>query len=233
KINNGDIDIVIHLECSKTSYREIKNLNNKLNDNFMIKKKHLNGRLELCCMLIASKDLIIDSSMDISNDYHNTSFPIEKGYILGYYNAGNIMIDKANDELVKPSSIFSVVKKMDANIPMSVDLNDSRRIKIILDKKTHEQFVPLNNNKFLPILHSIIVLPTLIFVLDELKNDSNMFSEHGEKLWFHAIEKQLKKLNIDLYNRDLNNCNSLVVAQELLKSPIDKSLDLLTKIGDE
>ncbi len=233
KINKGDIDIVIHLECPKTSYRQLFNMQNKQSEDFIISKKFLNGKLEICCMLIASKKLIIDKSTEICNDYNNATFEVDRGCILGYYNAGSITIDKANDELVKPSSIFSVVKKIGSEDPLSVNLDDSNRIKIILNENYYAQFNRLNNNKLLPVLHSIIVLPTLIYVLERLKEAKGDFEQYEEKLWFRALDKQLIKLKIDLNKDDLNNHESIVVAQQLLQLPINKSLNLLVEMGDE
>ena len=85
EINKETIKLTILVECSKTAYRQLFILND-LNGAVEIPSHVLSSKVEMCCLLLANKNFIINKESGISSDYLNTSFNIKKGFIVVYDN---------------------------------------------------------------------------------------------------------------------------------------------------
>lgn len=225
-INNEDIKLTVLVECSKTAYRKLFILND-LNGVVEIASHLLSAKVEICCLLLANKNFIINEESGISSDYLNTSFSINRGFIVGYDNAYAFIVDKDKEENYKSSSIISVVKKLDLDDYMDVDLDNDNKIKIQLGDEMYQYFVQLQGLDKLPVIHSMIVLPALVYVIDQIK-DYAMRETYEDYYWYRCIAKQLEILNIGIDGRIFENKSSVSIAQELLKAPIKNALYNLT-----
>ena len=77
----------------------------------------------------------------------------------------------------------------------------------------------------LPVLHSMLIVPTLIFTFERLKSEG--ISEYEDLRWYKSIERALKKHNLTLDAELLENTPSFELAQKSLDLPIDRALDAL------
>ncbi len=226
EINKETIKLTILVECSKTAYRQLFILND-LNGAVEIPSHVLSSKVEMCCLLLANKNFIINKESGISSDYLNTSFNIKKGFIVGYDNTYPFIVDKDKEDNFKPSSIISVVKKIDLDDYMDVDLDNDNKIKIQLGDEMYRYFVQLQGQDKLPVIHSMIVLPALVYVIDQIK-DFSIRGTYEDYYWYRCIAKQLEILNINIDSSAFESKSSLVIAQELLKFPIKNALFNLT-----
>lgn len=230
KIQNEDIKLVLHVECPQTFYREIINLE-LFEGAISLKLKNLMGRVEVCCMLVANVDTTINQSFGINREYGATVFKVKRGFILGYDNSYSFTVPKEKDELFKPSSIITVVKKLNLADEFDIDLNDSNKIRIQLNEEMYTMFVQMQGNLQVPVVHSMIVLPTLTYVVEQIKN-SDARKEFEDYMWYVSIEKQLKSIGLEIDSKEFESMNTVVIAQKLLKSPVKNALVSLTKRED-
>ncbi len=230
KIQNEDIKLVLHVECPQTFYREIINLE-LFEGAISLKLKNLMGRVEVCCMLVANVDTTINQSFGINREYGATVFKVKRGFILGYDNSYSFTVPKEKDELFKPSSIITVVKKLNLADEFDIDLNDSNKIRIQLNEEMYTMFVQMQGNLQVPVVHSMIVLPTLTYVVEQIKN-SDARKEFEDYMWYVSIEKQLKSIGLEIDSKEFESMNTVVIAQKLLKSPVKNALVSLTKGED-
>lgn len=226
QLQNNTIDLALLVECAKTAYRKLFVLQN-LNGTISISSSALSAKVELCCLLLANKDFIINSDCGISSDYLNNSFEIKRGFIVGFDNSYPFIVDKDKEEEAKASSILSVVKKLDFGDCMDVDLDNDNKIKIQLGDEMYQRFVLLQSQDKLPIIHSMIVLPTLVYVIDQLK-DPEIRKTYQDYYWYRCIDALLEKIKMEIGSLAFSNKSSLVIAQELLKQPIKNALITLT-----
>ena len=141
-------------------------------------------------------------------------------------------MDKDKEDDAKASSILSVVKKLDLEDYMDVDLDNDNKIKIQLGDEMYQRFVQLQGQDKLPVVHSMIVLPTLVFVIDQLK-DSEARNTYQDYYWYRCIAKMLENLHIGIDSIAFANKTSLAIAQELLKLPLKNALiNLTTEEGE-
>ena len=110
---------------------------------------------------------------------------------------------------------------------MDVDLDNDNKIKIQLGDEMYRYFVQLQGQDKLPVIHSMIVLPALVYVIDQIK-DFSIRGTYEDYYWYRCIAKQLEILNINIDSSAFESKSSLVIAQELLKFPIKNALFNLT-----
>ena len=81
----------------------------------------------------------------------------------------------------------------------------------------------------LPVLHSMLIVPTLIYTFETLKRVGT--SEYEDLRWFKSVSRTLKKNNMSLDQETLENIPSFELAQKSLDLPIDRALEALTSQG--
>ena len=231
QLQTNIINLTLLVECAKTAYRNLFVLQD-FNGTVSIPASALSAKVELCCLLLANKDFIINSKNGISDDYSNNTFEIKRCYIVGFDNSYSFIVDKDKEDDAKASSILSVVKKLDLEDYMDVDLDNDNKIKIQLGDEMYQRFVQLQGQDKLPVVHSMIVLPTLVFVIDQLK-DSEARNTYQDYYWYRCIAKMLENLHMGIDSIAFANKTSLAIAQELLKLPLKNALiNLTTEEGE-
>lgn len=227
-IKEGKAEYVFHIECSQTSYREI--LKSSSEENIKrIPERKLNGRVTICSFIVAKEDLYDYTNICFNDDYENMTFNIEKGSILAIANQFNIDITKETEELSKVPSIFSVLRRdVDDDLGMQIEIN-SDKIKLWLCNQEFYHYKNVANiDAYQPLLHSALVLPALIYVFETLKHCGT--EEYEQFRWYKAIEKTLKKYDIEFNLELLENSHSYEIAQKLLALPIGRGLLSINKI---
>ncbi len=226
QLQNNIINLTLLVECAKTAYRNLFVLQD-FNGIVSIPASALSAKVELCCLLLANKDFVINNQNGISDDYSNNTFEIKRGFIVGFDNSYSFIVDKDKEDDTKTSSILSVVKKLDLEDYMDVDLDNDNKIKIQLGDEMYQRFVQLQGQDKLSVVHSMIVLPTLVFVIDQLK-DLEARKTYQDYYWYRCIDKMLETLNMGIDSATFVSKSSLAIAQELLKLPIKNALISLT-----
>ena len=230
-IRDRMIEIVYHFECSKTLYRKLY-CSHLLENIISIEEKFLNGKLEVCCFLISKKNIKGYINSNFNEDYDGKSFDIKKGNILAFYNLPKIEFTKNTDELSSVSSIFSILRREDAEKRgMTVEL-DGDKIKIWLG---NEEFYKYRDNSknalYQPMLHAILILPALIYTFDALSKDGIV--EYEQNRWFKALSKVLKDSNIELTAEAIDDYGSFELAQKILNLPVNRALQNMNSDSEE
>lgn len=245
-INNDEINELVkekkiffvhHIECTQTCYRNIV----QTDDNMVTFTEHeskLNGLVQICTFLVAAEDISQYKNEKFSTDYRGFSFNIEKGCILGIGNQINIHVNKEKDDLEHTESIFLVVPILDPNERMLyIDTNDKSKIIVRIPDKSYNMYRNLGVNLELqPVIHSMIIVPALMYVFEELKKNVLDLYIYEDYRWFRSLKKVCKKFDIDLTEGGLMALDSYQTAQLLMDSPAIKALKFLAECnggGDE
>ena len=230
-VNKDFAEIVVHFECGKTRYRKLEKLSIKGND-FEFYGGDLNENLQVVAFLVAKKNIINYRSRDFNEDYGNIAFNIEKGSIIGISNQLDIPVPKNIYDLSNVDSIVSIITDDEEKESMTIELSDSK----IWVKLPSEIFIGYNGmgktiSKFTPILHSMFVIPALIYALDYLKTTEWMDVENN--LWFKVIKKKCEE-KYGIFDKNfIDNKTSVKIAQELIDSPIGESINNLLGMKGE
>lgn len=220
-------EFLFHIECPSTAYRTII-VSRAGEENVSIPESMLNHKVNVCFFIVAKREIKNYKNKNFNEDYENIAFNIEKANILAIAKQFNIEIEKEKDDLVQMPSIFLILKKNSRNKSgMEIDmLND--RIGISLYKTEYEQYSALSKGIFQPLLHSSIIFPTLIYVLENLKT-SNL-EDYEDYNWFKTIKKVLADMNIELNKDTLEREFSYDLAQKIINFPISRSFRAMMEL---
>lgn len=229
KLNKAEY--LFHIECSQTSYRSILKTCDTENIK-RISESKLNGKVSICSFIVAKENIPDYKNSKLNKDYGNMVFNISKGSILGIGGQTNIDITKEMDEMSKIPSIFSILRRdVNDNEGMQIDINGDK-IKIWLVNEDFYNYKNVcNMPSYLPVLHSMIILPTLLYTFEILKQNGT--DEYESYRWYKSIDRTLKKSELSLDNEYLDNIPTYQLSQKLLDLPIKRALSAMVSIGEE
>lgn len=228
------IEFVFHMECSQTAFRKVI----RFTDNeysFVIQDKYLSGRLQICSFIVAAEDLQGYVNKKFNDDYKGFKFDIEQGCIMAVGTQTNFEIEKDFADFIHTPSIFSIVMNADETVlGMVIDINQNK-ITVKLPEKDFYNYKALKQNPSLqPVLTSLVIIPSLIYVLEKLVSLETIDRMDYEDLrWYRSLKKTLIKLDFDIESEDFHAINTFETAQKLINYPVADSLGLLSEGYDE
>lgn len=230
-IKENKAEYVVHIEATSTYFRELISTR-EAEINYDLKDNDILGRLQMSFFILAKEDILDYKNSNFNEDYSGESFNLKKGNIIAIADSYRFDIEKNNDNLEKVSSIFSICQKETVEqTGMTVDMN-SDKIRIALNKTDYINYHQLSqNSNNINIINSIIILPALIFIFEQLKKDfdENDFSDYK---WFRALGKIFEKNNQSLNKELLENQLSIDLAQRILNYPIERAFNSLKDEND-
>lgn len=232
-IDKGKMEYVFHLECPQTFYRKAVRFSEGTYD-ILIPDRELNGRMQICPFIIVSEDIKSYTNMRFHDDYKGLTFSLESGCIVAAGKQLNIDIEKDRNDFSDTPSIFCIVKNADEREQnMLVDFfND--KITIKLSENDYYNYRSIRKSFIQPVLHSSIIIPALVYVLEEIKNiDPSERYDFEDYRWYRALKKALRKLNYDIDSDSLSDMMVLKTAQDLINTPINRALDILSRGREE
>lgn len=223
-INNGQAAYIIHLECSTTAFRTaIKSQIPHIHKEIPISR--LNGNVEMVAFIIATENIKHFKSKDWNEDFGDIDFNLEKGSVLAYENLNELNITKDYEEFSNASSIFMVYKRITDEIkPIDVEL-EGHKIRIGLGSDEYKIYTRFyKRSEMQPILNSMIILPALVYVFEELKQQGGI-EQYRNRKWYESLEQAYIKRGINLEDEILSeDKKSIVLAQEAMDFPINYAL---------
>ena len=224
-ILNGQAEYVIHLECTTTAYREVLHSVSKHIEH-IIPISRVNGTLDAVAFVILKKRISKFYSSDWVEDFDGMTFDLFQGSILAYQNLTSLDITKDYEEFTNAGSIFSIYKRnTDEDKPAEIML-DSAKIRIGLGSHDYDVYsVYSAKTELQSLFHSMLILPALVYVFEELKQDDGEETYHNKE-WFLALEKSYAKRGMRFMDEVLNSeKTSYQLAQEAMELPLTKALN--------
>ncbi|QBR39533.1 hypothetical protein EHF36_01935 [Kerstersia gyiorum] len=219
----------VHIECPATRYRALFSSPDQSFE-IDIPVADIDGKVEVCRLIVASKEISNYASDEFHPDFTGRSFNLLRGDVLAVAEDITFYADKKSDELAKLPSIFSIRRSPDNSAaPMDVDLTGDR-IVVHLSPATYEKFTSLNSDELVrSTLSSALLVPALVLALEKV-----MRPEDREGLmdlrWCRTVIKKLKDIGIDAESLSESGENSLVLSNKLIGDPLSAALEDLTQI---
>jgi hypothetical protein len=225
-IKSGSVKYAHHIECQQTCFRKLVLTDEKVHEE-IIHESLLNGIVQICTFLMANEDLVGYANPNFAKDYRGIKLNLDKGCVMAIGSQVNITINKDKEDLSRTSSIFSIRRDHD---PSHTELQVSTtgaKIVVLIPEKTCNQYLNLSNQAmFVPVLHSMVIMPALMQVLSELKEaaQQNVLYNYEELRWFRGLKKTAEKLQIKFDQDALTQINAFKTAQQFLDTPVVKAL---------
>lgn len=222
-IYEGLAEYVIHIECSYTAYRTVIKTDDTTIEKSIPDHK-LNGTVAVCAFIVAKTSLPAYYNSCFNEDYDGMSFHLHRGNIIAIGGQTNIKVTKEVEELSKIPSIFTICRNAeDIDDSMKIEITGEKIVIVLCNKSFGNYKMLTGMPQMLPVLHSMLIVPTLIFTFERLKSEG--ISEYEDLRWYKSIERALKKHNLTLDAELLENTPSFELAQKSLDLPIDRALD--------
>lgn len=233
-IDDDKIAYVHHIECAQTCYRTAVKANEEKFE-IVIPESRVNGHVEICSFLAAETDIKNYTNTSFSSDYKGFKFDIDKGCIMGIGTQINLRINKERDDLAKTSSIFSIVANMDPNEKnVRIDMGKKTKIVILLPQDSRNRYKNISESLELqPVMHQMIILPALMYVLEELKSSKEELYNFEDCRWFRSLRKVAKKFDVAFDEEGFLIMDTYQLAQQLLDTPLTRALINLSGVDEE
>jgi hypothetical protein len=222
----------VHIECAATRYRHLIKFSETSHVE-EIPADFLDGNVELCSFVIADCDIEKYTNSNFHDDYYGVEFYIKKGDVLAVSHDAQFDAEKDIDPLEKITSIIKVREnRLQDAPPIDVDINDEF-IVIKLSEKNYQSFAELRkNNNLQTTLSSMIVVPALIYCLDQVKTAAETDDHWYEhKKWFKVLARRLKKMGFkDM--KEWKEESSIVLSGRIIDDPLTDSLKMLVESED-
>lgn len=226
-IATGDAEYLFHVECPTTIYRKI--FTHAVGE-FVCKipLRDVKDKLYSAGFIVLRRDVKNFSCADWNDDFDGLTFDLQTGTILAYENFPTLTLVEDPNLFKNVGSIFSIYKRL-GDAPFVFDLT-TQKIRIGLNSNDYTLYRRYCENPTLqPILNALIILPVLVSVFDELKQDAQ---EHQSDAWFLALTAAYRRQNSD-FGKLLATEDSLTLAQEVMGLPITQALNSLKVAFDD
>lgn len=235
-IRDGYADVIVHIECSSTAYRTVVGITGNKRA-FRLPKSRVNNEVYLVGMIVAKKDIKGFSSANLNEDYGSEPIDFQKGSILAYRNLPKFLIAKNYEELAGDNTFFTIIKRTSLEgaeqLPVTYELNASK-IQIIVDEKTYDEYIKYHNNPLMePITNTLLVMPAIAYMVETLR-DYGYDHPFKTLFWYQKFKKACKLQGID-FEQDIidSDKSSLEIAQEMLRYPIGRAFESLSRVIEE
>lgn len=226
--DEGSLKAICEVECSNTVYREFFEIFETAQTK-EIPISNFSNIVTVSAYLVATKEIDGFVSSDFVDDFVGYSFHINPSNVLAADDGikFRVDIDESNDN--KMSSIFTIVKKDDAEGIVTYN-NEPNKIVIYLNPQDYSIYDTMKNHSmYNSIFFANLVIPALAGCLQEIQAG---FSEGDsvdeicdDKQWFRSVMKRFAYVKgKELESDDFYTINCFELAQLLMNESTDKSI---------
>lgn len=236
-INSGKAEIIYHLECAQTGYREVLHVKEMVTV-YLIPENKVSGKLQVCPFVVACENLVKYTNEAFTSDLKGMSFEIEKGNVLALSKQINVKVKKKTDDLRNLPSIINVVLNGDNTEDYMIVNYDGSLINVMLPDEEWNRVDTLSrNNRLAPVFNCMIAIPAISYVLSKLQRMSasdRQAYDDGSIIWYDCIKRSLlKNFKIDIESKDFEGLDAFKMAQQLVNGPLNNALKALSSEGGE
>lgn len=226
-----------HVECNQTGFRQVYKTG-KTSFSIPLSNKKVRGKVQVCAFITAEKNLHGWSDESFDDDYAGMTFDIDAGSTLAVNSSQlNLVISDKVDDLADAPSVFNIIQNKDEKVRVMEFDEGGDKIMVKLPFNEFLVFKTLNSSTLMqPVLYSMTLVPALIYVLDLIKNSQQAERDVWETYsWYRSIKRTLKtNFSIDFDSQDdIDDLNSVKLAQELIGVPFDDAVAVLSASDDE
>lgn len=227
-VEMGQAEMFLHVESSRAAYRKMHKVENNYFE-LEIDPEYMRTSVEVTGLLLTTQPIMNFESPSVNSelygvDYH---FPdLEIGDPLAVSFTTEIEIEEV-DDFAQVSSIIKVARTKEKL--MKVDY-DQDTIFVYLPEQQYQNYLRYPS-MFGEVMLTSIIQPTLIYVLDAISR--NQGEGMQDRKWYAVIEKKLEMMEYSMNQLFTEEVTSIMLAQEILKNPLERMFIELEGVIDE
>jgi hypothetical protein len=215
-LNTRKAYLMVHLYCRGTMFRESFKVYDLLTGSIRIPTERLSGETEVDIFVCAEEDLKGYRNPEANILFEDTAFDIQKGFLLAYGGKGKFYANKSPEKLKAISSFMRIKCGDYINGPFKIDYSENKFLTIELSRNDFNTYHLLTlNSEYWSILHSSIVFPALIEVVNLMNNDESGISDMRESQWYSTLSDILEKTEGN---------STIEKVQKILDLPLNRTL---------
>lgn len=213
QIDSGNAAFAVQVDCRWTSFREIYRFQ-KADRSIEIPEGKLRGSVWLRPYIVAEKEFML-SSAEFDLLFKDMSFPLRRGYVLGWDNPLEFDAAKSLDDLKNLNSVIQIVRTHKENVPIEYGLT-GEKIEIYLPKADYEAFSLYKNHPaYRHSLMCMLAMPAIACAVQAYLDDSSL-----QTRWSRVIERRIEECRAAGNNED----DPWKLAQLMLDLPISRAM---------
>jgi len=217
-IEQNKAEYSIEVICSDTLYRRVY-ISRESFLEFNIPKTDVKGKVSAECLVVAKEDISNYENEDAHPDYKDFVINIMKGDVLAYFGGFSFIAHIDYKKLKAVASFMEVIEGNKETVYVNLD---SEKILIELPKEDYKLFKQdaiSKETRYVPVIHSSIVLNALLIAMYNM-------DEFSERLWAKALKYRLE--NEDEFKTiPFDKDNIPDIAQRLLGQPFTRLIEQL------
>lgn len=224
EIESGNAIFAVQVDCRWTCFREVYRFTSP-GVSIEIPEGRLRGSVWLRPYIVAQREFTL-ASEEFDKLFKGMSFPIERGYVLGWDNPIEFDAIKSLDDLKNISSVLQIVRSRKEGVPIEYSLN-GEKIEIHLPKADYEAFSLYKNHPaFRDSLMCMLAMPAIACATEAHLRDDNL-----QTRWSRVIERRINEYRATGNNEE----DPWKLAQIMLDLPISRAMQSImahVKEGD-
>lgn len=220
-LEENKAEYLVHIECSYSFYRSIFiTSQNKIK--IELEEDELVNTTQICVFIIAKENLKKYTNKNFNQDYSDLSFDLVKGSIIAIGGEWDLRLEKETENHMP--SIFSICKLDKENLSYNID-EDKIIIGLPVEDYENYNLGGKSNEQTIDIINSILIIPALNYVFDELSEDISSAQERfGERRWYKVVELALKDYGLKIDNELFERFSSYQLTDLILDHPTNRAL---------
>ena len=224
QIESGNAIFAVQIDCRWTCFREGYRFTSP-GVSIEIPEGRLRGSVWLRPYIVAQREFTL-ASEEFDKLFKGMSFPIERGYVLGWDNPIEFDAIKSLDDLKNISSVLQIVRSRKEGVPIEYSLN-GEKIEIHLPKADYEAFSLYKKHPaFRDSLMCMLAMPAIACATEAHLRDDNL-----QTRWSRVIERRINEYRATGNNEE----DPWKLAQIMLDLPISRAMQSImahVKEGD-
>lgn len=225
-ISNGKAKYVLQIKCIPTHFRRCHLFANSQFE-VSIPTDDLRGIVSLEYFVIATKDILSYVNKSAHPDYDGAEVDLVSGDVLADGGSEKFDAKKRYAGTRTISDFLEVVRDPHLSGPMVVDPSKDK-IVVRLPSIDYDKLAFFANSKrerVNSILQSSVAFPAILIAMQYAFDD---LEYHEQFIWFKVLKERSEKENIDWTKENIS-----IIAQAILKKPVERMLSGLKAIIDD
>jgi hypothetical protein len=222
-IDQGKAVFALHIECPLTSFRRVDK-SDQQTLTIKIDEQQLRGRMDVHAFILANEQIVDYTNPDWNTFYMGVPITYEKGNILAFGSASEIVLhEEAAEEQNLPSIV--TIRRAGNREYVGIELG-TNQILVLLPEVMYKQYAEYGSSRLKDTILSLIIFPALIDVFHTIKDEPSAYEDNR---WYQVLAQIFENNHVP-FERVLNDQMPVIEAVQLvLRNPLIASFKEIKK----